>query len=97
MPYGRDLRGEGLKKNPSDLFKVYAENAEKLAPLGSTQANESFNNRVAAKAPKIRHYSGSESLCFRVGVAVCVKNIGQNYFSEVHERAEIPQPVTKET
>ena len=32
---------------------MYAENAEKLAPLCSTQANESFNNMVAAKATKI--------------------------------------------
>ena len=76
---------------------MYAENAEKLAPLGSTQANESFNNMVAAKALKNRHYSDSESLCFRVGETVCVKNIGQIYLSEVYERAGIPQTVTKET
>ena len=100
LPYGRDLRGRGgcLKKDLSDLFKVYAENAEKLAPLlGSTQANERFNNMVASQAPKNRHYSGSESLCFRVRAAVCVKNIGQNYLSEVYEPAGIPQTVTKET
>ena len=92
-----NLRGEGFKKDISDLFKVYAENAKKLVPFGSTQANESFNNMVATKAPKSRHYFGSESLCFRVGVAVCVKNIGQNYLLEVFERAGIPEIVTKET
>ena len=89
--------GGRLKKDLSDLFKVYAENAEKSAPLGSTQANESFNNMVAAKAPKNRDYSGSESLCFRVGAAACVKSTGQNYLSEVYERAGIQQTVTKET
>ena len=96
MPYGRDLRGEGLKKDLSGLFKVYAENAEKNA-LSSPQANKSFNNMVAEKAPKSRHYSGSENLCFKLGAAVSLKNIGQNYLSEVYERAGIPQTVRKET
>ena len=46
---------------------------------------------VAAKVPKNRHYSSSESLCFRVGSAVCMKNLGQMYLPEVYQRAGLMQ------
>ena len=65
------------------MFGIYAQNAKKLAPCGSTLANESFNNSVASKAPKALHYSSSESLDFKVKVAACQKNIGYSYVSEV--------------
>ena len=38
----------------------FVKNADKLAPLGSSQANESLNNTIGSKAPKIRHYGASE-------------------------------------
>ena len=41
-----------MKVDLSNLFKVYAENAEKLAPPASTQLNQNFNAMVAANAPK---------------------------------------------
>ena len=91
LPYGRDLSVEELRADLQKLFRVYAENAKKLAPLGSTQVNENFNCMVAAKAPKDRHYSSSESLCFRVGSAVCMKNLGQMYLPEVYQRAGLTQ------
>jgi hypothetical protein len=62
LPNGRSLTNTSLKLKLENLFKVYADNADKLAPYGSTLTNESFNNTVASKAPKNRHYSRSESL-----------------------------------
>ena len=38
----------------------FVQNADKLAPLGFSQANESLNNTIGSKAPKIRHYGASE-------------------------------------
>ena len=83
LPYGRNLTNTSLKLRLEKLFKVYANNAEKLAPYGSTLSNESFNNTVASKAPKNRYYSGSESLDYRVGAAVSQKNMGNHYICEV--------------
>ena len=91
LPYGRNLSDEKLRADLQKLFRVYAENAKKLAPLGITQVNENFNCMVAAKAPKNRHYSSSESLCFRVGSAVCMKNLGQMYLPEVYQRTGLTQ------
>ena len=44
-----------------------------------------------SKAPQNKHYSSSESLCFRVGSAVCMKNLGQMYLPEVYQRAGLMQ------
>ena len=71
LPHGRALHGSSLKAELTSVFSLFAENADKLAPCGITLANESFNNSVASKAPKARHYSGSESLDYRVDVAAC--------------------------
>ena len=40
---------------------------------------------MASKAPKARHYSGSESLDYHVKAAACQKNLGHDYGSEVKE------------
>ena len=44
---------------------------------------------VAAKAPKARHYSSSESLETRVGAAVAQKNVESTYLSSVFEKCQI--------
>ena len=64
LPKGLDLQGEVLREDLTAIFSSFAKNAEKLAPCGSTLSNESFNNTVASKAPKARHYSGSEKSWF---------------------------------
>ena len=79
LPNGVGLHGESLRAELTKVFLVFAQNAKKLAPCGSTLRNESFNNSVASKAPKARHYSGSESLVYRVKAAACQKNIGQSH------------------
>ena len=83
LPHGKDLEGEDLKKDLQEIVEVYCQNAEKLAPLGSSQANEALNNTIGSKAPKVRHYGGSESNDYRVACAVSQKNIGHSYVTQV--------------
>lgn len=84
LPFGKNLKSEALKK---DLHKIFVEGlegkAEKLANLSSSQANESFNNTLASKAPKSHHYSDSASFSYRLCAAVCQKNEGYSYVSGV--------------
>ena len=76
LPYGRPLNDKNLQEALKKELERYAEQGLKLSSLGSTQANESFNRVVAAKAPKNCHYSGSASLNFRLAAAVVKKNCG---------------------
>lgn len=85
LPNGKDLQGENLQKDLEAIVEVYVQNAEKLAPLGSSQANEALNNTIGSKAPKIRHYGSSESNDFRVACAVSQKNLGHTYVAEVSQ------------
>ncbi|XP_043279308.1 uncharacterized protein [Venturia canescens] len=61
-------------------------NANKLAPGGSSQPNESFNSIVASKHPKKEFYGASESMPFRVAAAVCQENYGTSYILKVYEK-----------
>lgn len=79
LPYGKDLTDQNLKTDLEALFKTFIDSKEKLACLGSSQGNESFNNTVASKAPKTRHYCGSSSLSTRVKMAALQKNEGYIY------------------
>jgi len=81
--YANDLQDAKLQKDLEVVVEVFAKNAEKLAPLGSSQANESQNNSVGSKAPKIRHYGASKSNAYRVACAVSQKNLGYSYVPEV--------------
>lgn len=83
LPHGKDLQDENLQKDLSTVVEIFVKNADKLAPLGSSQAKESLNNSVGSKAPKIHHYGASESNDYRVACAVGQKNIGYSYVSEV--------------
>lgn len=52
LPHGKDLQDEHLQKDLSTVVEIFVKNAEKLAPLGSSQASESLNNLVDAKHPR---------------------------------------------
>ena len=67
---------------------------KKLAFLSSTQANESFNNIVASKAPKGRHYSESSSLKYCLCASVGQKNEGHTYMTGVHKAAGLSPSVS---
>jgi len=74
---------EKLKKELDTLFASYIKQSDRLACLGISQANESFNMTVASRAPKNKHYSGSKSLSYLVNQAVLQKNQGHRYLSLV--------------
>lgn len=83
LPYGKDLQDAKLQKDLEAVVEVFAKNAEKLAPLGSSQASESLNNSVGSKAPKNCYYGASESNDYRVACAVSQKNLGYSHVTEV--------------
>ena len=92
LPYGKDLTDESLHKVLSEFFNSL--DANKLAFLSSTQANESFNSILISKAPKARHYSDSSSLQYRLCASVSQKNEGYNYIADVHESAGLSPGVS---
>ena len=54
LPYKKPLTDAALKLAFESLTEQYINKADRLAHQGSSQANESFNNIVASKAPKAR-------------------------------------------
>ncbi|XP_053388946.1 uncharacterized protein LOC128551991 [Mercenaria mercenaria] len=89
LPYGRPLTGEGLRADLNSVFDLFIQNAERIAPGGSTNDVESFNNMIASKAPKRIHYSASESILNRVACAVAQKNEGATYVNKVNNEIGI--------
>ncbi|XP_061186226.1 uncharacterized protein LOC133194248 [Saccostrea echinata] len=82
LPYGKCLTDQGLQTSLSELFSRYKDHCQKLAEMGSTQANESLNMTISSKAPKRYHFSGSASLNYRVAAGVAQKNIGHGYITK---------------
>ena len=80
---GKDLYSQELHQDLKKIINKYANNSTKLCPRGSSQRNESLNNTIGSKAPKIRHYGGSASNDHRVAAAVLQKNIGYHYVPKV--------------
>lgn len=85
LPHGKALSDIQLQGTIYNMMETYAANSEKLATLGSTQGNESFNRLVASKAPKANHYSSSCSLKYRVAASVLQKNEGHRYVMHVSD------------
>ena len=83
LPNGKPLADIATKQAVADVFDVFAGNADKLAPMGSSQQNEALNNVILSKLPKTKFYGGSESNDFRVAAAVLQKNTGKPYVSSV--------------
>ena len=79
LPGGKGLTDQNIKASLTAVLQKFAANAKRLAPCGSTQANESFHNISLSKTTKRCHYGGSESNDFRVASAVCQKNCGTSY------------------
>ncbi|XP_058798336.1 uncharacterized protein LOC131668298 [Phymastichus coffea] len=90
LPHGKPLADINLRVKLSEIFSKFSNDAHKLAPCGSTQGNESFNNVVASKHPKNRHYAGSESFFVRVAAAVCQWNLGTVYVVHVNLKLGLP-------
>lgn len=83
LPYGKALTDTALQHSLKEVFRNYNSQVQKLSTLQSTQTNESFNATVSTKAPKRSHYSGSDSLDYRVSAATSQKNMGYTYLVDV--------------
>ena len=92
LPRGKDMTCQPTRILLEGLFAGLADNAERLAPLGSSQSNESLNNTITSKAPKARHYGGSESQDYRTAAAILQKNRGGTYIAGVCSFAVITLP-----
>ena len=83
LPGGKDLKDPDTKNALERIMQMQIQNADNLAPVLNSQTNEAFNATVSTKAQKARHYGSSESNDFRVAAAVCQRNIGNSYVTEV--------------
>lgn len=77
------------------VFQKVILSVPRLAPCGSTQCNESFNNTVASKAVKSRHYGNSDSLINRVNAATLQWNEGVSYPTMVFTELNLSPGNTK--
>lgn len=96
---GKDLNGDDLRACIEDAMQPFLseEAAKKMAPVGSSQRNECVNSVIGSKAPKIRHYGGSESSDIRTAAGVAQFNKGHGYIIEATEKLGIPSTVATET
>ena len=39
LPYGKDLQGDELRKDLTNLFQIYGDHASKLAPISLTRGH----------------------------------------------------------
>lgn len=53
LPYSRLLENKALQQDLEGTFNKLKKHSQKLANLGSTQSNESFNKTIASKAQRI--------------------------------------------
>ena len=85
------LDGDELEKALTTVFNEYSTDVvvEKLAPAANSQRNESLNNVVGSKNPKIRFYGGSESNDFRIACGISQKNEGQEYVCQALEEINV--------
>ncbi|XP_011170619.1 uncharacterized protein LOC105203515 [Solenopsis invicta] len=95
LPNEKPLEDPQLRLSLIKIISRYVNNVDKIAPCGSTQANESMNNIIAQKCIKSRYYASSESLNFRVAAAVCQKNLGHKYMENVFDKLQLTS--TQET
>ena len=87
LPRGKPLQSAELRKFLEDLFQKQAQNAEKLAPCGSSNRSEALNSTFTSLAPKRIHIGDSEAYDFRLGCGVASKNIGAEYVLDVNKTA----------
>ena len=80
-----DLQDNDTRQALDSTMKTFIDNAEKFAGALNSQSNEAFNQTIASKALKCRHYGSSESNDYRVAAAVCQKNVGRTYVANVYQ------------
>ena len=76
LPGGKDVKGEDLRANLEEALRPFMseESAKKLVAHHSV---------IDSKAPKVRHYLGSESRDFRTTAGIGQFNKGHTYTSHL--------------
>lgn len=87
LPGGKDLTGQELFDDLSEIFERFANHSDSLSFRGTSQSNESFNNTVCSKAPKNRFYGGTASHRWRVAAAAAQTNDGTQYLTQCYRKA----------
>ncbi|XP_046399328.1 uncharacterized protein LOC124165845 [Ischnura elegans] len=96
LPRGKPLEVRALKSALEKILENFAAESSKIAPGDSSQANASFNQMVAIRAPKNRHYGSSAALNIRVAAAACQKNLGPNHVIGINRKLDLsPGSLTK--
>ncbi|XP_066596275.1 uncharacterized protein [Prorops nasuta] len=80
---GKCLTDFNLRDKLDKIIKPFINCAPQIAQCASSQSNESFNNTICSKHPKSSFYGDSESHCYRVGIAVCQRNLGYGFIPEL--------------
>lgn len=89
LPGGKALFGAELRASLMTIFTQFANNAEKLAPCGSSQGNESLNMVCCSKTTKVKHYGSWSSNDFRIAAAICQKNLGTSCIERVNKHLQL--------
>lgn len=85
LPGEKPFSNASLKTALQELLQNFTQKIGHIATEGSSQPNESFNSMAISKAPKNKHYSASFAHKYRTAAAVCQKNLGALYVTEVHK------------
>ncbi|XP_066583761.1 uncharacterized protein [Prorops nasuta] len=80
---GKCLTDFNLQDKLDKIIKPFINYAPQIAQCASSQSNESFNNTICSKHLKSSFYGDSESHCYRVGIAVCQRNLGYGFILEL--------------
>ena len=67
----------------------YAENADKLAPCGSSNHSQALKQTFSTFAPKTIYFEGSEAYDLRISAGVASHNEGMRVFSKVLEKTSL--------
>lgn len=91
-----DITSVELKADLVRIMGNFATNADKLAPQGSSQRNESLNCTIVSKTTKSRHYGGSPQNDYRVSAGIAQKNLSYSYIPKVMQTLDVsPGKFTK--
>jgi len=95
LPGGKAFSNPNFRRALTAIFTEESALAQQLAPVGSSLQNESFNHMCVTRAPKTRHYCGTNALQIRVASAVCTKNYGAGYLERSFQKAHLSPSTSK--
>lgn len=95
LPGKKPLSDPEFYKELEAVLQVQADQAEQLAPAGSSLQNESFNHMCNTRCPKKQFYCGTRAIHYRVAAAVCCKNLGVDCIDTIYKKALLTPSSTR--